>query len=53
MPAHGEVGAVDLQDEAGPRDRLVLVPHRVRDGEEVGLVAAVVVVAEEERDDAG
>ena len=53
VPAHGEVGAVDLQDEPGPRDRLVLVAHGVRDSEQVGLVTAVVVVAEEERDDAG
>ena len=35
------------------RDRLVLVAHGVGDGEEIGLVAGVVVVAEEERDDAG
>ena len=51
VPAHGEVGTVELQDEAGPRHRLVLVPHGVRDGEEILLVAAVVIVAKEERDD--
>ena len=34
-------------------DRLVLVPHRLGDREEVGLVVLVVVVAEEQRDDAG
>ena len=39
VPAHGQVRTVQLQDEAGPRHRLVLVPHGVRDGEEVGLVA--------------
>ena len=52
MPPHREVRAVDLQQEARPHDRLVLVPHRVGDGEEIGLVARVVIVPEEERDHA-
>ena len=46
-------GTVDLQHEAGRGDRLVLVAHGLGDGEEVGLVIRVVVVAEEQRDDAG
>ncbi len=53
VPPHRQVGAVELQDEAGPRHRLVLVPHGVRDGEQIGLMAAVVVVSEKEGDDAG
>ena len=53
VPAHGQVGAVDLQHEAGAGHRLVLVTHRLGDREQVLLVAAVVLVAEEERDDAG
>jgi hypothetical protein len=53
VAAHGQVGAVDLQHEPRPRDRLVLVPHRLRDGGQVRLVAAVVLVAEEERDHPG
>ena len=53
VPAHGEVGTVDLQDEAGLGDGLVFVAHRVGDGEEIGLVVLVVLVAEEQRDHAG
>ena len=52
VPAHGQVGAVDLEDEARFRHGLVLVLHRVGDGVQVRLVAPVVVVAEEEGDDA-
>ena len=50
VPAHAEVGAVDLQHEARARDRLVLVLHRLRDGVEIGLVGGIVLVLEEERD---
>ena len=53
VAAHAEVGAVDLQHEAGGGDRLVLVAHRLGDGEEIGLVSRIVLVAEEQRDDAG
>ena len=53
VAAHREVGAIELDDGAGRGDRLVLVLHRVGDGEDVGLVAWVVLVLEEERDDAG
>ena len=52
VPAHGEVGTVDLQDEAGLGDGLVFVAHRVGDGEQIGLVVLVVLVAEEQRDHA-
>ena len=48
VAAHREVGAIDLQHDAGLGDRLVLVAHRLGDGEHVVLVAGVVVVAEEE-----
>ena len=51
--AHREVGAIDLQHEAGLGDRLVFVPHRVRDGVEIGLLARIVIVAEEHRHHAG
>ena len=50
VPPHGEVRAIDLEQEPRTDHRLVLVPHGVRDGEEVGLVARVVVVPEEEGD---
>ena len=52
VPAHPEIRAVELQDEARPRHRLVLVAHRLGDREEIGLVARVVIVAEEQRDHA-
>ena len=45
LPAVRQVRVVDLQDEARVRDRLVLLRHRVGDGEEelfFGLVVLVV-----------
>ena len=53
VAAHAEVGAVDLQHDAGLRDRLVLLAHRIGDREEVRLLGRVVLVAEEQRHDAG
>ena len=53
VPPHGEIRTIHLEQEARADHGLVLVPHRVRDGEEIGLVARVVVVPEEERDDPG
>jgi hypothetical protein len=53
VPAHGEIGTIDLQHDAGLGDGLVFVPHRLRDREQVGLVVLVVVVAEEQRHHAG
>ena len=38
LPAVRQVRVVDLQDEAGVGDRLVLLVHRVGDGEEELLV---------------
>ena len=52
VPAHREIGAIDLQHEAGVGDRLVFVPHRLGDGVEIGFLARVMVVAEEQRDHA-
>ena len=52
VATHGEIGTIDLQHEAGIGDGLVFVPHRIGDGVDVGLVVLVVVVAEEQRDDA-
>ena len=37
VPAHAEVGAIDLQHDAGLGDGLVFVAHRVGDGVDVGL----------------
>ena len=53
VPPHREIRAVDLENEPGLGHRLVLVLHRVGDGEEVRLVGRVVVVAKEEGHDAG
>jgi hypothetical protein len=53
VPAHRQIGAVDLEDQAGLRHGLVLVPHGLRDRGEIRLLGRVVVVAEEERDHAG
>ena len=53
VPAHAEIGAVELQHEAGLGDGLVFVAHRVGDGVDVGLEILVVVVAEEQRHHAG
>jgi hypothetical protein len=51
--AHGEVGTVDLQQDAGFGDGLVFLPHRVGDGVEIGLLARIVIVAEEQSHHAG
>ena len=53
VPAHGEVGAIDLQDDAGLCNRFVLVAHRIGDGEKIGFLAGVMVVPEKKRDHAG
>ena len=53
MPPHGQVGRVDLEQEAGGDDRLVLLAHGRGEGGEVLLVATVVRVPEEDRDHAG
>jgi len=52
VPAHRQVGAVDLQGDPGRRNRLVFTAHRLRDREQVRFLARVVVVAEEQRYDA-
>ena len=52
-PGHRQVRAVDLEHDAGCGDRVVLGLHRVGQREDVLLVARVVVVGEERRDDSG
>ena len=51
VAAHAQIRAIELQHDAGLGDGLVLVPHRVRNGEDVRLLGRVVLVLEEERDD--
>src|SRR5919106_569252 len=53
VPAHGEVRTIELEDESGVDDGAILIAHHVGDGLQVGLVAGVVVIGEEDRDDAG
>src|SRR5215510_5942345 len=53
MPAHGEIGTIDLQHETGFRDRLVFVPHGIGDGINVAFEILLVVIAEEQGYDAG
>jgi hypothetical protein len=52
VAAHGQVGRVDLQVEAGLDDALVLGLHRLGDGVEVLVGRVVVLVGLEEGDDA-
>ncbi len=47
---HREIGAVELQDEAGRDDRLVFLPHDIGERENVVLGALVVVVLQVARD---
>ena len=53
VPAHGQVGRVDLQQHAGGHDRLVLHLHRLADRLQVLLQRAVVLVGLKQRDDPG
>ena len=53
VPPHREIGAIDLQRDPGPGDRLVLAAHRLGDRKQIRLLVRVVIVAEEQRDDAG
>jgi hypothetical protein len=50
---HGEVGAVELQDEAGRGDRVVLLFHRVGQRAQVCLLVLVVPVGHKPGDDPG
>ena len=50
---HGEIGRVDLQDQAGLVDGEVLGPHLARQRHQVVLVAVVVGVHHGRGDDAG
>src|SRR5690606_32734397 len=51
MPSHREVRAVELQQEAGRDDGLVLLAHRGRDRVDIRLVRRIVAVPLECRDD--
>src|SRR5438105_1806150 len=52
MPAHCQVRTVDLQDEAGGTNRLILRPHRLGQSTEIGLVGRIILVGQKERDHA-
>ena len=53
VAAHGEIGAIDLQDDARIRNRLIFVAQPFGDSEDIVFVLVVIFVAEEERGDAG
>src|SRR5215472_9131444 len=53
MPAHSQVRAVDLQDQAGLGNGLVFLPHRLGDRVEIRLLARIMAIVEEQRDDTG
>ena len=48
-----EVGAIDLQYEAGFGDRFVFVPHGIGDGVNIALEVLVMIVAKKQRHHAG
>src|SRR5262245_44672191 len=50
---HGQVRAIDLEHEAGPVDRVVLLLHHVDEPRQVGLPTRVILVSQEVSDDAG
>ena len=52
VPAHAEIGTIDLQNDTRVGDRFVFVAHRFRNRSEVSLLAAVMFVAKEQRHDA-
>src|SRR2546427_2297028 len=51
MPPHGEVGAVHLQHEPGPMNRVVLLLHDVDQARQIRFTSRVVLVLQEVRDD--
>ncbi len=53
VAAHGQVRAVQLEDEASAHDGFVLRLHSVGQGRQVGLVGGVVSVLQKVRDDTG
>ena len=52
MSAHGEIGTVDLQLEAGGDDSLVLLPHGLGQSSQVGGVGRVIAIGVEDCDQA-
>ena len=52
VPAHGEIGAIELDHEARRVDRLVLGPHDGGQRLQIGVLARVVPVGLEQRDHA-
>ena len=53
LPAVRQVGVVDLKQEAGVDDGLVLFVHGVGDGEQIGFIVGVIVVLHPMFDGAG
>ena len=53
LPAVGQIGIVDLQQEAGVDDRFVFLVHSVGDGDQIGFIVRIVIVLHPVFDGAG
>ena len=53
VATHGQVRAVELQHQPRLRDGFVFLLHRLGDGLQVGFSRWVVLIVQEQRDDAG
>src|SRR5205085_10486743 len=51
-PADAEVGTIQLQEESGPDDGVVFLLHRLSQGGEIHFVRRIILVLQEQRDDA-
>jgi hypothetical protein len=50
MASHGEIGAIDLQHDAGIDDAFIFDPHRFGDRMEIAFLVRIVIVAKKQRD---
>src|SRR5437870_8865228 len=53
LPGVGQIGIVDLQQKTSVSDGLIFLAHRLRDSEQVSLVAGVIIVFHPMLDRAG
>ena len=44
MPLHGQIGSINLQDQAGVVDGAIFVRQRFRQSHQIGLVAIIMLV---------
>ena len=53
VPPHGQIGAVNLQHDAGLGHAFVFMAHHVSDGVQIGFVVFVMVIAKKQRHHTG